>query len=594
MSMGCPLDPGRPGPDARSGSSSRCRSRRSSNGQAPAASCRCCRSTSASTGPRLPSSAWPCRHSSSRRCSCSTRSVACRTGSGRRPIQIGGLLTYSAASAAFALIGTPIAALFVRSMQGVGAGVVDVANNATVGEVVPQRHQGRAYGAVFGARTDGSVDRADPGWRRRPRAHALAVPRRRVRIPARLRAHSPRRAEGPLTRHACRRPEVVLWRNRSVLGVALGYGANGVIIGVYEVCWSLLLHLKGASAWQIGFSWTLFAIPFAAMSLPGGWLVDHLDRRYLAAGATLLSAGFAATYPFIHSIWLLIGLGSLEAATVAVAAPALAAQLAHSVPARQLGRAPGRRLDGPDRRDRDRGPDRRRVVRPPAVAAFRERVDRGGRAPGDTRHLLARRPGSRCPPEPFLGIWRARADARVGRGNAARRRPRRPDRAGSGRNRLSGRVDRLAGRVSDEHAGRSDLPVGGSRGPDVGRGAEREASCNAEPSEQVAQLRWGREVLVLVGGVDDLDALPRERAARASSSTSHSGAEAPAVTPTTPARSSGTSLGALTRRTRRAAGSRRRPSPAPRCSRSSPSRARSWRHNAAARALTAVWRLVVA
>ena len=134
---------------------------------------------------------------------------------------------------------------------------------------------------------------------------------------------------------------MVLWRDRSVLGVALGYGATGVIIGVYEVCWSLLLHLRGASAWQIGLSWTLFAIPFAAMSLPGGWLVDHLDRRYLAAGATLVSAGFASTYPFLHSVWLLIGLGSIEAASVAVAGPALAAQLAHSVPSRQLGRAQG-------------------------------------------------------------------------------------------------------------------------------------------------------------------------------------------------------------------------------------------------------------
>jgi MFS transporter, DHA1 family, multidrug resistance protein len=260
---------------------------------------------------------------------------------GRRPIQIGGLLTYSAASAAFALVGTPIAAVFIRSMQGVGAGVVDVANNATVGEVVPQRHQGRAYGAVFGARLmglslgpilGGVVGLGGMRWLFLGAAFAsllaclpilLVVPKGRSRVT-----------------HAAA-PKVVLWRNRSVLGVALGYGANGVIIGVYEVCWSLLLHLKGASAWQIGFSWTLFAIPFAAMSLPGGWLVDHLDRRYLAAGATLLSAGFAATYPFIHSIWLLIGLGSLEAATVAVAAPALAAQLAHSVPARQLGRAQG-------------------------------------------------------------------------------------------------------------------------------------------------------------------------------------------------------------------------------------------------------------
>ena len=260
---------------------------------------------------------------------------------GRRPIQLGGLLTYAAASVAFAFIGTPIAALFVRALQGVGAGVVDVANNATVGEVVPRPMQGRAYGAVFGSRTvglaigplfGGFAGLAGMRWLFVGAALAsllacvpilLVVPKgrsRRPQVPA---------------------PHVVLWRDRGVLGVVTGYAATGVMIGVYEVCWSLLLHLRGASAWQIGLSWTVFAIPFAAMSLPWGWLVDHLDRRYLAAGATLVSAGFASAYPFLHSVWLLVGLGSVEAASVAVAGPALAAQLAHSVPSRQLGRAQG-------------------------------------------------------------------------------------------------------------------------------------------------------------------------------------------------------------------------------------------------------------
>ena len=74
---------------------------------------------------------------------------------GRRPVQLGGLLTFAVASAAFALIGSPIAALFVRGLQGAGAGVVDVANNATVGEVVSPSQQGRAYGTLFGSRTVG-------------------------------------------------------------------------------------------------------------------------------------------------------------------------------------------------------------------------------------------------------------------------------------------------------------------------------------------------------------------------------------------------------------------------------------------------------
>jgi len=260
---------------------------------------------------------------------------------GRRPVQLGGLMTYSAASIAFALIATPFAAVVVRALQGGGAGVVDVANNATVGEVVPPRQQGRAYGALFGCKTvglaigpfiGGLVGISAMRWL----FVGAAVASLLACVPLLLVVPHNRRGEAQATER-----QVALWRNRGVVGVALGYAGTGVVIGVYEVCWSLLLHLRGAAAWQIGLSWTLFALPFAAMSLPGGWLVDHFDRRYLAAGSTLISAGFAASYPFLHSVWLLVGLGSGEAVVVAIAGPALAAQLAHSVPGRQLGRAQG-------------------------------------------------------------------------------------------------------------------------------------------------------------------------------------------------------------------------------------------------------------
>lgn len=260
---------------------------------------------------------------------------------GRRPVQLGGLLTYAVASATFAAIGTPISALIIRGVQGAGAGVVDVANNATVGELVHPSMQGRAYGALFGSRTvglaigpfiGGVVGVGDMRWLFVTAALAslfacvpvlLVVPRR-----------------GPRRAHVIG-PRVVLWRDHSVRGVVLGYACSGFIVGVYEVCWTLLLHSRHASGLQIGLSWTLFALPFAAMSLPGGWLVDHLDRRYLAAGATLMSAVFASTYPFLTNVWLLVGLGSAEAMCVAVGGPALASQLAHSVPSRQLGRAQG-------------------------------------------------------------------------------------------------------------------------------------------------------------------------------------------------------------------------------------------------------------
>lgn len=260
---------------------------------------------------------------------------------GRRPVQIAGLLTYAAASLAFAAIASPTAAIVFRALQGAGAGVVDVASAATVGEVVPAAWQGRAYGRLFGSRIaglaigpffGGLVGVANVRWVFVAAACAsilacvpvlIVIPRagRRVVVAAHRR--------------------LVLWRDRGVLGVAFGYAAGGLVVGLYEVCWSLLLHYRGATAWQIGLSWTLFSIPFAVMSIPAGWLVDRADRRLLAGASILVSAGFAVLYPFVDNVWVLVVLGGAEAVSMALTGPALASQLAHRVAGDDLGRAQG-------------------------------------------------------------------------------------------------------------------------------------------------------------------------------------------------------------------------------------------------------------
>jgi DHA1 family multidrug resistance protein-like MFS transporter len=55
----------------------------------------------------------------------------------------------------------------------------------------------------------------------------------------------------------------------------------------------------------------------------------------------LSSIGFAAAYPFLHSLTLLIGLGGIEAIGVAIAYPAAQSLLAQAVPEGSLGRAQG-------------------------------------------------------------------------------------------------------------------------------------------------------------------------------------------------------------------------------------------------------------
>jgi len=261
---------------------------------------------------------------------------------GRRKVQVAGLMTYAIASVLFAFAGAPVLALLLRALQGAGAGVVDVANAATIGEAVPASHRGRAFGSFYGARTvamaigpfiGGFAGVAGMHWVFLVAAGAALIAIAPIVwfLPKRPPAAEPEDSA----------PRLQLWRNRSLLGVVTAFVTVGLVVGVYEVCWSLLLARKGATAWEIGLSWTLFALPFAVMSFPGGWLVDHFDRRYLVAIGMAGSAVFASLYPFIGSVPLLIGLGSVEAVLVAVGTPAEAAQLAQSVPTAELGRAQG-------------------------------------------------------------------------------------------------------------------------------------------------------------------------------------------------------------------------------------------------------------
>ena len=127
------------------------------------------------------------------------------------------------------------------------------------------------------------------------------------------------------------------------------------------------------------------------MSVPGGWLVDHFDRRYLAAVSTLASAGFASTYPFLHSVWLLVGLGAAEAVTVAVAGPAFAAAACAQRSESPARPRPGSRLDGPDGSDRAWRPLGRGTVRAASLGPFRGGVGRDRRVGGSALVVLAGR-----------------------------------------------------------------------------------------------------------------------------------------------------------------------------------------------------------
>ena len=258
---------------------------------------------------------------------------------GHRVVILGGLTTYAGASLCFALSVGAAGYVALRGLQGIGAGAVQVAGLALVGVVVPAGGRGRAFAVVFAAQLAGmalgplagsaagvenlhwlfiatavvSMSAAIPVW--------VGTPRARV--------------------HGLDQRSAPLVLTQQLLGLLLVAVVSGLIVGVYESCWSLLMNSRGAEAWQIGLSWTLFALPFAAFSPVAGRLVDRFDRRLLAIVSLVVTCAFAASYPFLKHVWLLMALGTLEAVGVAIAYPAAQSMLSQSAVPEALGRAQG-------------------------------------------------------------------------------------------------------------------------------------------------------------------------------------------------------------------------------------------------------------
>ena len=83
------------------------------------------------------------------------------------------------------------------------------------------------------------------------------------------------------------------------------------------------MHSHHASTLQIRLSWTLFSLPWVALSGVGGWLADHANRRFIALAGLLNAAVFLSIYPHIHNNNLMLFVGSLEAVGAALSVPSI-------------------------------------------------------------------------------------------------------------------------------------------------------------------------------------------------------------------------------------------------------------------------------
>ncbi|HEV3462299.1 MAG TPA: MFS transporter [Candidatus Dormibacteraeota bacterium] len=266
---------------------------------------------------------------------------------GRAPFMIGGLVVASLAISAFALplsIGWLIA---LRFIQGLGAAAFRPGARAAVADLVPEGERGIAYGWLAGADMAGLIVGPALGGVLAVfgRATVFEATGLALLLAALVVALALGRQRDLITVESISGPRVLGDRLRAgaaaVRGLVMLSMGIGFLYGVYNVVWSLFMKSIGATDWEVGLSFSLFALPLVLTAPLAGWAADRLDRRWLSAGSTASTTLIAPIYPFLHSVPAVIGVGVLEATTTAFAEPAINAFLMSAVAPDQRGRAAG-------------------------------------------------------------------------------------------------------------------------------------------------------------------------------------------------------------------------------------------------------------
>ncbi len=257
---------------------------------------------------------------------------------GRRLILMVSLVTYGVASMTYLLPVTAPWFALTRAVQGASAGAIEVASLSAVAALFAEAERGRAISRILAAQLLGIAlgpiagvvaSVRDLGWAFFATGIiSLLAAVQTMRTNVGDKAYDPT----PLPR--------MQW-NTQLVGALIAAAASGLLIGVYETCWSLLMNAHHATTLEIRLSWTMFCLPWVALSRVGGWLADRANRRFIALAGLCNGALFMSIYPHIHNNVAMLFLGSLESIGAALSVPSIASLLTQGAAHRELSRRQG-------------------------------------------------------------------------------------------------------------------------------------------------------------------------------------------------------------------------------------------------------------
>ena len=255
---------------------------------------------------------------------------------GRRETMVAGLLVAAATSLVFVLPLSIGWLVTLRFLQGLGFATATPAERAVVADVVPSDELGVAYAWLSGARQSGLIAGPAIGGLLAVFGRSTVFVATGIALAAAALVAAA--ALGPTARPTARAGADALVRQawsprarRALLAIVVLTIGIGVLIGVYDVIWSLYMRTLGASDFVIGLSFSLFALPLVIATPFAGWASDRWDRRWLAFGSLALTSLIGPIYPFIGSIPLVMTLGVLEATLWSFSEPAMNAFLMEAV-----------------------------------------------------------------------------------------------------------------------------------------------------------------------------------------------------------------------------------------------------------------------
>lgn len=216
-----------------------------------------------------------------------------------------GMLAAAASLVGFALSSSFLGFMSARAMLGVAIGLVQPAIRRTVILADPEqtgRNLGRlGVSEIVGFATAPAIAAilADAFSLDTPFYAFAAVTIVLVSAMGGLEGDAGARAEtsvGPLT----------LLRQPVVVGTLVLVNSQFMMIGAWEAVWSVSLTDLGSETWEIGLSFTLFAIPLAAMAPVAGRRAQRTGGLGLCVGGLGFSCVLAVSLGILDSYWGLV------------------------------------------------------------------------------------------------------------------------------------------------------------------------------------------------------------------------------------------------------------------------------------------------